>query len=368
MEQLIKSSLIKWARERQNFSVDNAAKKLGIKTKTLNAWEQGGTFPTFKQIEKIAQKFYVPLGYLFLSEPPIEKLPIPDFRTTNNEEVLTPSPNLLDVVHDAQLKQSWLKEIREEEGGDPIVTSNNQETASLINKKLNIFQLREEAKNYEDFLNSIITQLDKQGFIIIRNSIVGNNIHRPLDVGEFRGFALYDECAPLIFINGKDAKAGQIFTVIHELAHLYLGESALDGGFDKNTEQTCNQIAAEVLVPEKEFKDNYKEHQEEKIAKEFKVSRFVILLKAKHLNLVTQEYFNARWQELNKNVQQDNRSRSTGGDFYKNIKFRAGGERFLNTVIHYTLAGKVLYRDAYRLTGLKGKTFNEYCKKIEAIS
>jgi len=369
MTQLIQSSLIKWARQRQKLSLEDAAKKLAIKTDTLNAWEQGQKFPNFKQIEKIAQKFYVPLGYLFLSKPPIEKLPIPDFRTVDNTEIATPSPNLLAVVHDSQLKQSWLKEIREEEGSKPILISHNkQNIAALISDQLNIDQLRQVATNYEDFLSSLITQLDNLGFIVIRNGVVGNNAHRPLDVAEFRGFALFDKLAPLIFINGKDAKAGQIFTIIHELVHLYLGESGLDGGFDKNTEQQCNQIAAEVLLPQSEFNNQYQKHYEAEIAQQFKVSRFVVLIKAKQLNLIDQNYFNSRWQEFNediKNYKQINAG--GGGDFYKNIKFRAGGESFLNTVINYTLAGKVLYRDAYNLTGLKDKSFSQYCKNIGAL-
>ena len=369
MEQLIQSSLIKWARERQNLSPDVAAKKLNIKTDTLKAWEQGDKFPNFKQIETIAQKLYVPFGYLFLDRPPEEKLPIPDFRTLNSEEVLAPSPNLLAVVHDAQLKQSWLKEIREEEGAEPILDDyhNDNDIVSMINQKLNVIQLRNKAKTYEDFLRNIITELDELGFIIIRNGIVGNNTHRPLDVDEFRGFALYDKFAPLIFINGKDAKAGQIFTIIHELAHLFLGESGLDGGFNRNIEQRCNQIAAEVLVPEQELRNQYQKTQEENIAKTFKVSRFVVLLKAKHLNLINQEYFETRWQEFSEEVKANNLEQSGGGDFYKNVKFRAGGANFLNTVINYTLAGKVLYRDAYRLTGLKDKTFSKYFKGIGAI-
>ena len=362
MQQLIKHNLIKWARTRNALSIDVAATKLGITADKLRQWESGNQCPTFKQIEKIAKKFYVPLGYLFLDEPPQEELPIPDFRTQDNTEITAPSPALLEVVYDAQLKQSWLKEIREEEQIKPILTTSNQKnTAALISELLDIDKLRTDALNYADFLKSIIAKLDSEGFIVIRNGIVGNNTHRPLNVQEFRGFALYDQFAPLIFINGKDAKAGQIFTIIHELVHLFLGESGLDGGFNKNVEQQCNQIAAEILVPTKDFKNIYQPEQEQEIAKQFKVSRFVILLKAKHLNLVTEKYFNNRWQQFSDDAQPNTRSKTSGGDFYTNVKFRAGGESFLNTIINYTLAGKVLYRDAYRLTGLKGNTFNKYC-------
>ncbi len=373
MAQLINQNLITWARERHHLPMESAAKKLGIKADTLDAWETGNEFPNLKQVEKIAEKLYVPLGYLFLDEPPEEKLPIPDFRTLNNQEISTPSPELLAVVHDAQLKQAWLKEIREEEAIDPVLTGARTENtcalegiASLIREKLEIDKLRSETRHYEKFLGEIITTLDQQGFIVIRNGVVGNNTHRPLNPEEFRGFALYDEFAPLVFINGKDAKAGQIFTIIHELAHLFLGESGLDDTFNKGMEQECNRIAAEVLVPAEQLGTVYQQGKEEEIAKKFKVSRFVILVKARHLDLIDQGYFNQCWEEFNAD-ERGNQHQGSGGDFYNNVKFRAGGENFLNTVINYTLAGKVLYRDAYRLTGLGDKTFNEYCKNIQAI-
>ena len=361
MKLLINHKLIRWARDRERLSEEAAARKLGVKLSRLREWEQGRAHPSFKQIQKIAQKFYVPLGYLFLPEPPQEQLPIPEFRTIANQELMRPSSALLAVLHDAQLKQSWLKEIREEEQAPAILTTSDADPVAHIE------QLRAQTTTYENFLSELIAKLDSLGFIVIRNSVVGNNTHRPLDVDEFRGFALYNRHAPLIFINGKDSKGAQIFTLMHELAHLVLGESGLDRGFNHRLETKCDQIAADALVPSAEFSEVYRSRQSlQQSAKHFRVSVYVVLIKAKQLGLISRGQFAQYWQE-EKDKRHQARSGSGRDDFYLNVKFRAGGDTFLQTVINYTLAGKTLYRDAYQLTGISGNTFDKYCRRMGVV-
>ncbi|HMM61712.1 MAG TPA: ImmA/IrrE family metallo-endopeptidase, partial [Candidatus Rifleibacterium sp.] len=92
---------------------------------------------------------------------------------------------------------------------------------------------RGEAANWESFFNILVERSEQAGIIILRSGKVGNNTHRTLDVKEFRGFVIYDELAPFIFINGADAKAAQIFTLVHELAHVWLGASGVsNNGLD----------------------------------------------------------------------------------------------------------------------------------------
>ena len=341
-----------------------ASKKIG--SKKYKDWEEGKAEPTLKQVKRIAQKLYVPYGYLFLSNPPEEKLPIPDFRTIKNKELSNPSIELLDTIYDAQRKQDWLREEKIRENENKVITPKKHTAEEIINKIkefLAIDKIRKEEKDYENFLKALIERLHKKEFLIIRNGVVGNNTHRPLEVEEFKGFALFDEYAPLIFINGKDHKSSQIFTLIHELVHLFLNESALDGGYDLQTEQNCNKLAAEILLPGEELKRDFQKTELEKIANTFKVSVFVVLIKAKQSGLINEKEFKNQWKIYQERVKEKTTSKSEGGNFYRNVNFRAGGENFLFRVGSSTLAGETLYRDAYALTGLRGKTFDTYYKK-----
>ncbi len=362
---MVNPELLKWARERAELSLEEAVKK--IASRKYPDWEEGKSQPTEKQIKKIAEKFYVPYGYLFLSEPPKEELPIPDFRTINNKELEKPGINLLETIYDSQRKQNWLREQKIQDGEDKIFSykyTGEKEIITEIKRLLDIDKLRSESRTQEDFLSNLIKKLDDKEFLIIRNGVVGSNTSRGLDREEFKGFCLFDEYAPAIFINGRDYKSSQIFTLIHELAHLFLNESALDGTYHLQTEKTCNKIASEILLPAKELKKEYFNIDNiEGIAKKFKISVFVVLIKAKQSSLIREYEFQRQWKDCIENIQRI-KSKGSGGDYYRTAPFKAGGETFLLRVVHSTLAGETLYRDAYSLTGLKGETFNKYYRQL----
>jgi len=357
----VSPGLLKWARERANLSLEKAV----VKIPAYRDWEEGKSQPTLQQLKAIAKKLHVPFGYLFLSNPPEEKLPIPDFRTVANRKLAKPSVNLLETIYDAQRKQSWLREKKMQDNEGKLILKANytdQEVIDGVKTLLNIEALRDANRTYGDFLSALIQGLDDKGFLVIRNGVVGNNTHRPLNTEEFKGFALFDEYAPVIFINGKDYKSSQIFTLVHELVHLLLNESALNGGAPQ-TERKYNRLAAEILLPSAALND-FQLNNIEALAKSFKVSVFVVLIKARQLGLITENEFQDEQESYAKNIsEQAQGSSGQGGDYYRNIKFRAGGESFLFRVITSTLAGEILYRDAYSLTGLSEYTFNEYCKK-----
>jgi len=206
--------------------------------------------------------------------------------------------------------------------------------------------------------------------MIVINGVVGNNTYRPLDVAEFRGFALVDEFAPLIFINGRDSESAKMFTLIHELSHLWLGYEGVSN-FDElqpvetNVEDFCNRVAAEFLLPFDEFNRVLRENQRENdhnlfqiIARRFKVSPLAAARRALDLKYISKK----RFFEFYNNYAKDSKKRKpkgTGGDFWKNQGVRIG-ELFGSAVVQATLEGRLLYRDAYRLTGLKGETFDSY--------
>ncbi len=226
-EALITPQLIEWARERCGLDKDTVAGKLKIKPDKLEAWERGKEHPTFRQAQSLAHKLHVPFGYLFLSKPLVEKLPLPDLRTVVGTPPRLPSPDFSDLLNDVLRKQQWYREYQEREGARPVqfidrfdLSSSPGIIATDIRRILDISdKVREKSKNWEQFLWEFIRRAENAGVLVLRSGIVGNNTLRKLNVEEFRGFAISDELAPVVFINAQDAKAAQIFTLAHELAH-----------------------------------------------------------------------------------------------------------------------------------------------------
>lgn len=216
--------------------------------------------------------------------------------------------------------------------------------------------------------------IEDAGVLVVINGVVGNNTKRTLNPHEFRGFVLEDSLAPLIFVNGADAKAAQMFTMAHELAHLWLGKSALFDlphllPGDDEIEKFCNEAAAEFLVPKAELAGAWGEAQRPKkpfsfLAAKFKVSPIVFARRALDLTLIGKkaffEFYDAHIAEVQASKEA---KKAPGGDFWKTQTYRVG-TRFAQAVIAATKEGKMLYRDAYALTGLRGKAFDKYAKKL----
>ncbi|MCZ7660547.1 MAG: ImmA/IrrE family metallo-endopeptidase [Xanthobacteraceae bacterium] len=172
--------------------------------------------------------------------------------------------------------------------GSVTVQSDVEAAAATIRRALGFdIDQRRQMPTWTDALRRFIEQADAIGVLVMVNGVVGNNNHRKLDPDEFRGIALADGLAPLVFINGSDTKAAQMFTLAHELAHIWLGASALsDAGPatepTHRVENWCNRVAAELLVPLTAFREEYRRTEElhaelNRLARHFKVSTLVIL-------------------------------------------------------------------------------------------
>jgi hypothetical protein len=224
--------LLRWARERAGIMT---ADELAGRFPKLSEWEAGAAQPTLKQLEAFARVVHVPAGYLFLPTPPDEPLPIPDFRTVEGRVVRRPSPNLIDMIYACQERQSWYREFslasRMPEVrfvGSAKLDDRPEDVAADMAARLGFdVGTRAGCGTWEEAFRLFISQAEKLGVLVMVSGIVLSNTHRPLDPDEFRGFALADDRAPLLFVNGTDTKSGQMFTLAHELAHLWLGTSAL---------------------------------------------------------------------------------------------------------------------------------------------
>lgn len=348
--------------------------------KGLPDWESGKKGPTLKQLEAFANATHTPIGYFFLPEPPHEEIPIPDLRTLRNQGLHQPSPDLLDTIHVMQRRQAWLREELIECDADSLdfvasarISDNPQGVGLEMRRMLGLADgWAATVHSWREAVGELRRSIEELGVTAVINGVVGNNTHRKLDVGEFRGFALCDQYAPLVFVNGADAKAAQMFTLAHELAHIWLGESALTDTKlttrpSQEIEAWCDRAAAEFLVPTEELKACWQEVRHdgspfESIARRFKVSSIVAGRRAMDLRLVSREtFFNFYEEYITREHNQP--SDSGGGDFYKSQNTRVG-KRFASLVFLAAKGGRLSFKEAYDLTGLRGGAFQEYANRL----
>ncbi len=372
----IKPQLLRWACERAGFDVAD----LEHKFPHLSDWVSGAAQPTLKQLEAFAQATYTPVGYLFLPEPPVEKVPIPDFRASGNERIGHPSPNLLDTIYVCQQRQEWFRNYARSMGEQPLafvgstrVPDDVVSTAGRIRSELGFdVEARRQMPTWTDALRHFIEQADSLGVLVMCNGVVHNNNYRHLDPQEFRGFAIADDLAPLVFINGADTKAGQMFTLAHELAHIWLGQSAVSDSQplalpDQRVERWCNQVAAELLVPLALVRQEYRAEVElteesARLARRFKVSTLVILRRVLDVGGLTQPEF---WEAYHAEVARLGAiPRGSGGNFYLTQAARVS-KRFAAALVANTLEGQTRYNDAFRMLGFsKLSTFQELGRSL----
>ena len=369
--------MLRWACERAGYDVAHFAEHIP----QLLAWVRRERQPTLKQLEELARRTHTPFGYLFLPEPPDERLPVPDYRTVAGTAEARPSPDLLDTLYTMQRRQMWLRESLVEKEVEPLVfvaSARLADEPDAVGREMRRVLGLEGGwaagvRTWQDAVSALRRAITQLGVMAVINGVVGNNTHRRLSVKEFRGFALTDPYAPLIFVNGADAKSAQMFTLAHELAHIWLGTeglsgftSLLPGGTD--VENWCNRAAAELLLPARELGARWREVRREAspfeaLARMFKVSPVVAARRALDLNLVDRSTFFDFYERYVKRERTGGTASSGGGDFYNNQNTRVG-ELFATQVLRAALEGRIGFKEAYDLTGLRGGTFQEYAKRL----
>lgn len=369
--------LFLWARERAHRSLEDLTRRFP----KLPQWESGAASPTMRQLEDFAKATFTPVGYFFLAEAPaLERVPIPDFRTARDASIARPSAALLDTIYACERRQEWFRDEMRAANADPLrfvgsatIADAPAVVAGVIRQSLRCsIAERANMPNWSEALRSLISGADELGILVMVNGIVGNNTHRKLDPAEFRGFALADNLAPLIFVNGADSKSAQMFTIVHEAAHLWLGTSSLDDvepavAGHGEVEDWCNEVAAEVLVPLNALREVFRREEPlddalARMTRYFKVSGLVVLRRlhaARYLS--TDDFWTAYRAEAER---QSKRPDSSGGNFYATEIARVG-KRFGKTLCASTLEGRTLYRDAFSLLSIsKIATFNELGRSL----
>jgi Zn-dependent peptidase ImmA (M78 family)/DNA-binding XRE family transcriptional regulator len=386
----INNEVIRWARERKGLAVRSLADYLGVTPEQVSQWESGSGLPPFGRAQDLARTLEIPFGYLFLSTPPTEQPPIPDLRAIDQRR-RTLSPEFVDLLNDVMVKHDWFVEYARNNGADrlPFVgrfsaKSPHSEVLADMRAAIAPNELRKEANSWSDYVRLLSLRSEELGALIMRAGVVRGNPRRKISVTEVRGFAISNSFAPLVFVNSRDAQAAQVFTIAHELVHIWIGQSGISNP-ELNEERTsqapshvietfCNQVAAELLVPANEFERLWthtagsNSTRVESLTRRFRVSTPVILRRAHELNRITQVEFYRLWKEHQDKVaalekRDDAEEESSGGNFY-NTFFARNSRKLTQAVVDLERVGKIGRLQAARLLSVRTATIPKLAERL----
>jgi Zn-dependent peptidase ImmA (M78 family) len=381
----VRPRVLEWARARSGIDDEVWEQRFP----RYEAWLGGQAAPTLKQLEDFARKTHTPVGFFFLEEPPVETVPIPDFRTIGDRPVEAAgevvSADLLDVIYACQARQEWYRDHQLLNGESPLpfvgTASVNDTIGEVAGQMREVLEWTAESRatcrTWDAALTWLRERAEAAGVLVMISGIVGSDTHRTLDPQEFRGFALVDRYAAVVFVNGADSKAAQVFTLAHELAHLWLGETALSDLDPQSVrtnavERWCNQVAAEFLVPMVEFRRRFDRGadlraQLQPLAEHFRVSTQVILGRIREAGALTWDEYLYELDAERERVAAIVASRGSGGNYY-NTKAVYVSKRFARAMIGSALEGQTPYPRAFRLLGLKkAATFDRLAEKLGVL-
>ena len=369
--------ILEWALERSGVSRDAIIKEWP----KYDQWVSGEKSPTVKQIRDFADKVHINVSALFSDSLPQLGLQIADFRTADDQGLGIPSPELYDTIGLMVARQEWMHSYFLHEDRPPVKyvgsfseESLNSKTVSRLVAELHtLLQLDDDWAVHERdvaaALKTLKSSIEYAGISVAINGVVGNNSHRCLNEHEFRGFALSDEYAPLIFINGKDKKTAQIFTLIHELCHLAFFETGVSNPLDEQSVQSakekfCNKVAADFLVPTNSIYQEWENSDKDKydkikiIAARHKVNFIVVARKMHDEGIISDSEFFKFYRTYKDSVPESS-LKTAGGDYYKNMQYKLGNV-FADAIWSAVNLDFISYRDAYALSGMKGDKFIKY--------
>lgn len=348
--------------------------EIKAKFENIEKWINQDSKPTFRQLESLADYLKVPFGYMFLDKPPKSNIIEGEFRTIGNK-MPNISKNLKDTIYDMSRKQDWISEYRKENGWEKMLP----DSFNALNRN-DCFEFAKHAKKFlkldeywyeninddREAYNFLREKIEHKGIIVMQNGVVGSNNHRKLDIKEFRGFMLYDEFAPLIFVNTNDSQAGKIFTLIHEYVHILFGDDDVFTNADLEAndkkEKRINRITAEFLMPKYHIIKYWNEKEKsvtqiEELSNLLKVSKLALSIRLKELKLIDQSLVEEVKEITEKNLE-SKKADSTGGNYWATYQSRYSSS-FIETVIQGAESGDISYSYAFNLLNIKARNYDD---------
>ena len=380
----ITAKVFKWARESAKMTEEIAASKIAVSVEKLQEWESGESYPTIRQAQTLAKAYRRPFALFFLPEIPSDFQPLQDFRKKGSKELSTSS---IFIIREIQQKQAWISDVNEENGEDKVpfigrftINDNPQIVAKDILRTLEVNPLNYKTNNP---ILEWIDSAESKGIFISRTSFIHSRLK--LDSEELQGFAISDYFSPFVFINSDDWNAPQLFTLIHELAHLWIAESGISNDIEPSIKKAkefnpielfCNEVAANALMPSdyiKNLESNVFANSQEvfKAAKIIGVSSFALLVRALNLNIISLSNYNKLKVQADKDyrdfLQREEEKKKKakekkGGPNYFLLQLNRNSRLFTQTVLDAFRGGSIEPTQASSLLNVKVNKF----PKLEA--
>lgn len=376
VQALVTPSVMRWAREQARLSLDEASSKIKRSPEEIAAWEEGTLRPSIAQARKACEVYRRPLAVFYLPDPPKDFETLRDYRSLADTEVREFSPELAFLIRIAHHRQDWMRDYLLSEGFEPLTFVGAASTEDIpqdipqdIRKVIQVSpkEQRECETRYEA-LRLWIERSEAAGVFIFRQ--------RQISLIEARGFLISDDIAPFIFINSEDSKSAQLFTLAHELAHLWLNLSGISNletrgrAIDEETrriEVFCNKVAAYTVLDDQVFNDEWEglspstplEERIHHVSGALKVSEEVVARRLLEKNEISQEtyrnlghFYQDRWEEVKARERYRMKSSKGGPSYYVTTAAKVG-YAFTQTVVSAFMSGAISGRDASSLLNVK---------------
>lgn len=368
----VKSEILKWAISNGEKTYEELASKKRLKN--LPDWISEAKEPTLKQLEYFSTQTAIPFSYFMLSSPPEENIPLLSFRTINNDSPRY-SRALVDTINTMEMRQSWMKSYLEEMGQDQEL-----EFIGSINEQMDVDQVADYIRNFLDlgslsnvsgvsnYFTEIKHRISQKGIMVMQNGVVGDSTKRKLDINEFRAFVLIDHVVPLIFLNRQDTLNAMVFSLIHEIIHVFLDSPevlniAENSDAGKSTERWINHVTESVLMPVGMINEMVRglniEERIQKVSGKCHVSKQAAVIRLFNIELASQSDVNQILEE------HDDRTQHTPGraNYYTTHLSRVDIS-YANAVINSQNSGYISTTDASNLIGTSLGAFAVFKEKM----
>lgn len=360
-----------------------AAAKAVVSAEKLLEWEAGASQPTIRQAKNLAKAYRRPFALFFLPDVPYDFTPLNDFRKKGSKPL---SSSSIFIIREIQQKQEWIKELYKENGEEPLPFvgrfSIEHDPAVVARDILTTLDINPLSYKPNSIILQWVRAAERKGIFVSRTGSI--HPRQKLDVEELQGFAIADPHAPFVFVNTTDWKSPQLFTLVHEIAHLWIEETSISneikpgyGEKDKYhpAELFCNEVAANALMPREVVQSfNPSLFQTsmgvKKIANSLGVSTFAVLVRVLNLNIVSLPAYrqlkrqaeidfaeHIEKEEQRKEIQK--KKPDANAPSYHLLQLNRNGALFTQTVLDAYRGGEIAPTEASGLLNVKINNFQK---------